>query len=704
MLASPTYRVGVDTGGTFTDLVLERDDGRTFVRKVLTTPDDYGRGVVAALQGALAQAGATAAQVERVVHATTVATNIVLEHKGAKTALLTTRGFRDVLEMRRLRIPEMYTLDYQAPPPLVPRRLRLEIAERLGARGEVRIPLDPANVEAAFDRIAAEGGVEAIAIAFLHSYANPAHEAAAAALARARFPDAFVTLSSEILPEIREYERTSTTVINAYLGPALRRYFASLAWHLAGIGVDAPLHVMKSDGAVMTVAAAADRPAYLVESGPAAGVIGAARARPGDLISLDIGGTTAKAAIIEGGSVAKTGDYEVGAGINLSSKLVMGGGYALKLPVVDLSEIGAGGGSLVAIDASGLIRVGPESAGAAPGPVAYDQGGSVPTLTDALVVLGYLNPDYLVGGGLKVNAAKARAAIAERIAEPLGQSALAAAHGIFELAAGTMVRAVKAVSTYRGRDPRDFTLFAFGGNGGVVATAIADLLEMTRVVIPAHPGVFSAHGLLRADLEHELSRAYLRRLATIDLDEMAAIVAALEADVRALMAAEGYAGEGVAIARAADLRYAEQAHELRVPLPAAPFSISALADAFNAEHQRTYGHAADAAAVESVALRVTATLALSRRPLRPGARAPGPSLSRVAGEGPKRSEAGEGLRAAYFGDASGPRPTPVLGRADLTDAWRVGPLIVEEYDATCVVPPGWRARRDSSGNIELTSS
>ena len=698
MTAQATYRVGVDIGGTFTDLVLARDDGRTFIAKALTTPDDYGRAVVKTLRTALAEAEAAAGQIERITHATTVATNAVLEHKGAKTALLTTRGFRDVLEMRRLRIPEMYTLDYQRPEPLAPRRLRLEIDERIGPRGEVWRVLDPANVALALDRIEREGGVEAIAIAFLHAYADPAHERAVAAQVRARFPDAFVTLSSDILPEIREYERTSTTVINAYLGPALRRYFESLLRHLAAIGVTAPLQVMKSDGAIMTVHAAMERPAYLVESGPAAGVIGAARRMPADLISLDLGGTTAKAAIIEGGMVAKTGDYEVGAGINLSSRLVMGGGYALKLPVVDLSEIGAGGGSLVSIDAGGLVHVGPESAGAAPGPVAYGQGGTIPTLTDALLVLGYINPDFLVGGGLALDAAKARTAIETKVANPLGQGPLEAAYGIFQVAAGTMVRAVKAVSTYRGRDPRDFALFAFGGNGPVVATAIAELLEMTRIVIPPNPGVFSAHGLLLANIEHEIARAYLRRLADVDAVEMANIFDGLEHDVRALMAAEGYPGPEVALARYADLRYTEQAHELRIALPAgaSAFDRAALAAAFNAEHARTYGHNADAAAVESVALRVAGVVEI-------GALSPPPLPLAVSERG--RSAAMTGAKArtrtAYFGPIAGRLSTPVIARADLTRAWRAGPLIIEEYDATGIVPPAWRARLDAAGNIEI---
>ena len=349
-----SYSVGIDIGGTFTDIVFAGSDGALFSRKTLSTPDDYGRGIADGMREGLDMIGAAPEAVDRVVHATTVATNAVLEGKGARTALVTTRGFRDVLEMRRLRIPEMYALNYPKPDPLVPRRLRLEVTERMGPDGEIRVPLDEDTVRDAAARLAGSG-IEAVAISLLHAYANPAHERRVADLLRDALPDeVFVSCSSDILPVIREYERTSTTVINAYLGPALRRYFDSLARHLASIGVGAPLQVMKSDGGVMTVAAAADRPAYIVESGPAAGVIGAARlstdGADANYITLDMGGTTVKAAIVEGGAVAKTGDYEVGAGINLSSKLVMGGGYALKLPVIDVSEIGSGGGSLVSID------------------------------------------------------------------------------------------------------------------------------------------------------------------------------------------------------------------------------------------------------------------------------------------------------------------------------------------------------------------
>jgi N-methylhydantoinase A len=681
-----SYRVGIDIGGTFTDLVLAGDDGTLITRKILSTPDDFGRGIVAGLGPALAENGIAPDAVTRLVHGTTVATNAVLEGKGAATALVTTAGFRDVLEMRRLRIPEMYALNYAKPEPLVPRRHRLEVVERMGPDGAARVPLDEASVAAAAAHIAA-AGIEAVAVSLLHAYANPEHERRIGDILRTALGDGvFITLSSDILPVIREYERTSTTVINAYLGPILRRYFASLTGHLGALGITAPLEIMKSDGGVMSVAAAALRPAYIVESGPAAGVIGAARMVGGgeDCITLDMGGTTAKAAMVEGGVVARTGDYEVGAGINLSSRLVMGGGYALKLPVIDISEIGAGGGSIVALDAGGLLHVGPQSAGAMPGPVAYDLGGEAPTFTDALVALGLISPDALVGGGLALNAGKARAVLAARIAKPLGKDLLECAWGIFEVACGTMMRAVKAVSTYRGRDPRDFALFAFGGNGPVVAPRIAELLGMGRVIVPPGPGVFSACGLLVSDIEQAVARANLCRLSATDWAALEAGFAALEGDLAAAMAGEGYGAGDYAVLRHTDLRYAGQAHELTIALAPGIGDLDALAEAFGAEHARTYGHRAEAEEVECVCLRVTGRVTVDKR------------LGRaVASPGASRA----GQRQVFFGD--GLLATPVVDRAALSKGPHAGPLIVEEYDSTCVVPPGWTARLGAGGSIRL---
>ena len=418
------YRIGVDIGGTFTDVVLLGSDGTLRTKKVLSTPDDYARGVVQGILELLQETGAAPASVTKVVHATTVASNAVLEGKGSSCCLLTTAGFRDVLELRRLRIPVMYELQYEKPRPLVPRRLRYEIPERTGPRGEEWVELDEQAVREAAERARAEG-VTAVAISFLHAYANPAHERRAAEIVREVVgDDVYITCSSEILAEIREYERTSTAVVNAYVGPVVQRYIRSLESSLAEAGISAPLQIMQSSGGLMSAEAAIRKPAHLVESGPAAGVVACAflaRATGiANVISLDMGGTTAKAAILEDGLPVKTSEYEVGAGINLSSRLIKGGGYAIRLPFIDLSEIGAGGGSLVSVDEFGMLHVGPESAGADPGPACYGLGGDEPTLTDALVVLGYLNPEYLAGGAVPIDAGAAARAL-EPVAAALGK-------------------------------------------------------------------------------------------------------------------------------------------------------------------------------------------------------------------------------------------------------------------------------------------
>ncbi len=692
------YQIGVDIGGTFTDIVLLGSDGRLHTRKTLSTPEDYGLGIVQGIQSAMSELGIDPRRVERVVHATTVATNAILEHRGSNVGLITTRGFRDVLEMRRLRIPEMYALNYPSPTPLVPRQLRLELDGRMGPRGEEWEPLDESGLDALINRLT-EARVEAVAVCLLHAYANPGHEQRVAARLRERMASSvFVTCSSDILPVIREYERTSTTVINAFLGPTLTRYFQSLQRHLRAIGIDAPLQVMKSDGGIMSVEAAIQKPAYLIESGPAAGVIGAARLgelmQLPDSISFDMGGTTAKASMVEAGEVSRTPDYEVGAGINLSSKLVMGGGYALKLPVIDISEIGAGGGSLVSVDAGGLVRVGPRSAGSSPGPVAYDLGGEDPTFTDAVIALGYLNPDHLVGGGLRLNPGKARAVLEAKVARPIGQDLLRAAFGVFEVACGTMTRAVKAISTYRGRDPRDFTLFAFGGNGPVVATQLATMLEMRKVVIPPNPGVFSAFGLLMSNVEHEAARSFMAGLDTLDVGRLARTYRSLEDEVLTAVGRESTAGERPTFVYLADLRYAGQAHELTVSVPTAANAVpdlAAMTEAFATEHERTYGHRSDTEAVEVVTVRVIARVAVQQidwqRVLTPAAASA--ATKTVAAN-----------RLAYFGMTQGQIDTPVVARRDLIGG-RAGPLIIEEYDSTVVVPPGWHARVDALGTIYL---
>ena len=680
------YVLGCDIGGTFTDIVL-RGAGTVRTLKVSSTPDDYSRAILTAVREIRDAFGIAPDAIDAVVHATTVATNTILEHKGAKTALITTEGFRDVLEMRRLRIPVMYDLQYDKPAPLVPRRLRYELPERMGPRGDVKKPIDEAQARVIAKKLLEEG-VESVAICLLHSYANAAHEQRAAELVREQLNGkAYISLSSDILPEIREYERTSTAVVNAYIGPIVRHYVSSLSTQLKGAGVSGPLHIMQSNGGTMSAAAAAQKPAFLVESGPAAGVIACAdiarSAGLGNVISFDMGGTTAKAAIVEDGEPARTTEYEVGAGINVSSKLVKGGGYAIKLPFIDISEIGAGGGSIVSLDAAGSIKVGPQSAGAVPGPACYGLGGKEATFTDAAVVLGYLNPEYLVGGKLPINARLSREALERKVAAPLKLDVLRAAHGVYAIAVATMTRAVKAVSTYRGRDPRDFALVAFGGNGPVVAVAIARELEMRRVLIPPAPGVFSAAGLLFSNVEHTQQRSVFQQTSAVDARRLEKLFAELETEVRGEMHKEGIAEARVSVKRLADLRYTGQAFELTVP--AERVDIAAIEAAFHAEHKRTYGHSSEGDPVDLINIRVIASAA--------------PESKEGFAERLKDAQVAtpaQGRRQAYFGGNL--MDTPVLGRAALAKRMQ-GPLIVEEFDATCIVPPGASAELDAHGNI-----
>jgi N-methylhydantoinase A len=568
------------------------------------------------------------------------------------------------------------------------------VRERLGPRGEVWTPLDEDTARAVAARLAEER-VAAVAVALLHSYADDRHERRVEEILRESLPrDVFLTRSADILPEIREYERTSTAVVNAYLGPAVGRYVDSLSGRLRQAGIDAPLEIMQSSGGTLPPAVAARKPAHLVESGPAAGVIACGRlgrltGRP-NLISLDMGGTTAKAALLEDGLPARTSEYEVGAGINLSSRLVKGGGHAIKLPFIDVSEIGAGGGSLVEVDAHGVLRVGPESAGAHPGPACYGRGGTHATLTDALVVLGHLNPEQLVGGEVLLDAGAAHEAIVGQVARPLGTSPVEAAHGVVTIAVATMMRAVKAVTTYRGRDPRDFAICAFGGNGPLVAVELARALQVETVVIPPSPGVFSALGLLFGDTERELVRTLLLRADELDAMTVDDALAALARDAFEQLVGDGHPADAIDVERLADLRFAGQAYELAVRVVPGPVVVDRLLDDFVAEHRRTYGHGSRLDPVELVSIRVVARV--------PRARAD--SYDPLPEIATRSREVGE--RDAYFGHRYGTVTTPVLTRASLLDGERAGPFLVDEYDSTIVVPPGCTGRVDALGNVEVT--
>lgn len=691
----PRYRLGADIGGTFTDVVLLADDDGIHRCKTSSTPQDYSIGILNGVQQLLEEADAAPDQIAEIIHATTVATNTVLEGKGARTALVTTKGFRDVVEIGRLRVPQLYDLNYCKPAPLAPRRHRYEIDERVLADGSVLRTVDMAQLRAVAGEIR-ESGVEAVAICFLHSYANPAHERVAfAVLSEILGPDIYLSKSTDVLPEIREYERTSTVVVNAYLGPVVKRYLVSLETRLKDAGLTAPLSIVQSNGGAMSAAAAAATPAAIIESGPAAGVIAAARfgnaAGYSEIITFDMGGTTAKAALIEGGEPTRTTEYEVGAGINLSSRLVKGGGHAVKMPFIDVSEIGAGGGSIVRLDAGGAVRVGPDSAGSDPGPVCYDRGGTAPTFTDAAVVLGYLNPVAIAGGAVRLNAARAAECLRTEIAEPTGLTLDAAACGIYEIAAATMMRAVKAVSTFRGRDPREFTLFAFGGNGPLVAVKVAELLEMRKVVVPPNPGVFSAMGLLYSQTRRELTRTVYRPVDEIQPNDLEDVLARLRNDVATALRAEGCPDALMQFQTELDCRYVGQAYELTVPVTIDEMHalLTEARAGFHSEHLRTYGHASIDDQVELVNARI-----IGLRSDMAERRFKAPALG-----APTTSHA---AREVYFPSVGRRVETPIIARADLSTGVRKGPLIVEEYDSTTVVPPGWRAGLDPVSNIVIT--
>ena len=677
------YRVGIDIGGTFTDLVFLDESGNVISVKVPSTPADYAKGIESGL-GALQREGRISGDaISEIIHGTTVATNTILEHKGARTGLLTTEGFRDVLEIRRLRMPVLYDLRWRKPEPLVPRARRLEVVERVDHRGEIDTPLDLDQARESIRALLA-ADVSAIAICLLNAYANGVHERRLRELVREESSDVSVCLSSEVLPEIREYERTSTTVVNAYIAPMVERYIRSLEAVLARLNIAAPFLVMQSNGGAMGARLAADKPIHIIESGPAAGVVGGAelakRLELDSVLTFDMGGTTAKASMVEKGQYDRVGELDVGAGIN-AARLLTGGGYIVRVPAIDIAEVGAGGGSLVGIDPGGALTVGPESAGAEPGPVCYGRGNETPTVTDANLALGYLNPAYLVGGALALDRDRALVAIEEKLARPLGLSVEETAYGVHTVANAAMSRALRSVSSERGRDPRDFALVAFGGNGGVHAASLAELMGMTEIVIPPVAGVYSALGLLFPETQHHYVRTFKQALDATDRAHLESGFAGLEAEGRAALAEEGYA-DRTRLERLVDMRYAGENSELTVPAPTG-IDSPGLAEAFHRAHDRTYGYRSEEETVELINVRVIAT------GLSESNRVPDELRSAVTADVVRELEP----REVYFGSEHDWLKTPVVERDGLDRDPRAGPLIVEDYAATTVVPPCATIRR-----------
>lgn len=695
--ASPdTWRVvGADIGGTFTDVVLVNDHDVVIV-KVLSTPSDYSTGVARGVAQVTERAGVDPGQLDGVMHATTVVTNALLEHKGVKTGLITTAGFRDVLEIGRMRRPSLYDLSWEKPEPLVRRALRLEVKERTAADGSIVEPLDEGSVREAIATFLKEE-VAAVAVCLINSYVNPEHERQIGAMFAELAPDIHVSLSVDVLPQIREFERTSTTVVNANVAPVVERYVSRLAGKLCDLGVgggsdDVQLYLMQSNGGVVPSAAAAKRPVALVESGPAAGALAGAilaQQRGSEaLIGLDIGGTTAKAFLVEHGRLRETQQMEVGVGINTESRLLTGGGYTIAVPSIDLAEVGAGGGSIAWIDHGGSLKVGPESAGADPGPACYGLGGERPTVTDAFAVLGFLATEGIAGGSQQIDVERARHAIKTHVADPLGYSVEEAAWGIHLLNTATMIRAVRAVTTERGRDPRTMDVLAFGGAGPAQAAEVLRQLGARRVIVPPLTGVFSSFGLLLADLSFDFQAPVMRTTAEL-ADVLARRFAELEDAAVEQLAPFGIQAGDLQFEWGLDMRYAGQSSELGVMVPRGA-SVEEVVKAFEDEHEATYGHRGAAEAIEVVTIRLRA-----KRPGRHHEYDRIVDLIRRA-----RSERGPGTRErVYFDDRHW--DTPILRRADLLGGAVDGPLIVREYDSTIIVPPDCRATLDDLYNVVI---
>ncbi|MEL7000280.1 MAG: hydantoinase/oxoprolinase family protein [Pseudomonadota bacterium] len=690
-MADTGWRIGIDIGGTFTDVALvDESSGRIGVVKVPTTPDDFGRGVLEGIQAALVKYGIGADAVSLLSHATTVVTNAVLEKKGARCALVATRGFRDVLELRRSSRPDLYDLFQDAPHVLIPRRHRFEVTERVGADASVVTELAEDEIPALIDAIRG-AEPEAIAVSLLFSFLNPDHERRLGVALRAAFPDIPVYLSSEVLPEIREFERTSTTAVCAYVGPILRTYLARLSEATGSLGLP-DLYVMGSNGGVFEAREGVAMPAMAVESGPAAGVVAAAlvaeQTGHRDILSFDMGGTTAKASLIRDAAYETTPEYEVGGGAS-GSRTMLGTGQPIRVPVIDLAEVSAGGGSIAWVDRAGALRVGPGSAGAVPGPVCYGRGGAEPTVTDCNLVLGYLDQSSLLGGEMEIDLDAARTAIAEKLAEPLGIDVRTAAAGVIDVVNHEMAEALRIVSVQRGHDPRDFTLAAFGGAGPLHAAALAEELEMHHVLCPPIPGAFSALGLVTTDLRRDYARTFFVRTDQAEAGELAVAFEALAMEGRAMLDRAGVPEDRQRLIRTVDARYGRQSYELVVPVPEPPFGpdvMDRIAEAFHARHAQTYGHARPDEPVQLVNVRLSAVGEI-----------PAVRLGQSTGDG----AADKGPRTVWFRH-HGEHMATVLRREAMAAGQTVaGAAVIESLESTILVPPGWGARMDADGFVHL---
>lgn len=672
--------IGIDIGGTFTDVVCRLPNGVINTVKIPTTHANPEAAVTQALQQITGKWGIAARDIGRLSHGTTLATNAVIERKGARIGLITTQGFRDVLELGRQFRRSPYEVEPapEAPVFLIPRYLRKEVPERIGCKGDVIVPLDEAALRTCAQELVGEG-VEAIAVCFLFSFMNPHHEKRARDIIAREWPELMVSLSHEVDPTFREYERTCVTAFDSYLKPVLDIYLGKLEHNLHSAGLSAPLQVMLSRGGKCSSSTARQRPVRLFLSGPAAGVIGASTtgkmAGFADLITFDMGGTSCDVALVAEGVPMISAEGEIA-------------GYPVRVPLVDVNTVGAGGGSIAWVDGAGTLRVGPHSAGSEPGPACYGRGGEEPTVTDASIVLGYLNPKNFAGGALVLEADRSHRAIAEKIAAPLRMTVEEAARGIHRVVNAQMAEAIRSVSVYRGYDPRRFSLLPFGGAGPVHAIAVASELGIGRIVVPPRPGVLAACGLLVAPIEHEASMAFLRPFGGVPFAEVRSALDALDRRCAALMESETVDPSTIKINHFADVCYLGQSYYLEVPLDSgnADKALDALYRDFKTLHGRVYGHSTDSQAtiVNLRAIhRVAATITLD-------------GAGRESGKEPKSARERRILpyQASTFIEAAvHDREAVMPGRAV------EGPAIIEQADTTTVVQPGWRAVADAHGNL-----
>ena len=676
------WRIGVDSGGTFTDICLfEETSGRMAVWKTSSTPADPSHAVAQGISQALEQISAQSSDVCYFGHGTTVATNALIQHRGAVTGLITSEGFRDLLEIGRQKRPDLYDLQADKPTVLAERALRCEVPERLRHDGRIETALDQAAVRDAV-RGLRDARVEAVAICFLYSFLDAAHEAATRRIVAEEFPKAFVCASHEVAPEFREYERLSTTVVNAYLGPVMAFYIRGVADRLKALGVTATPYLTQSNGGVIGLDMAARLPVRTILSGPSTGVVGAqataqlAGAR--DIISFDMGGTSTDVALLQGGEAA------------LAREAVVHG-YPIKAPMLDIHTVGAGGGSIAFVDTGGLLKVGPRSAGADPGPACYGRGNDEPTVTDANVVLQTLNPRHLLGGRMPVRSDLARAAI-DRLAARLNMDALATAQGIIAVITANMARAIRVISVQRGHDPRDYTLVAFGGAGPLHAAGLAAELDIHRVLVPCNPGILCAMGLLLADLRTDFAVTRLLALSPAAIAEVEAIVADLRGRAETWYTDAGIEADARRMALSVDMRYVGQNYELSVPLPGGPITpqtIGSLAASFAAEHHRLYGFVAGDEPIQFVTFRAEATGVVRKAALR-----------QAPDGGPDPSAAAFGRRDVWLREMGAFVSCPLYDRERLAAGNRIeGPAIVEQMDATTLIVPGATATVDQYLNL-----